>query len=254
MSKLKGKVALVTGASRGIGRAIALRLAKEGAVVAVHYARNHGAAEDAVREIEQMGGSAFTICSELGSEQGVQNLYGKLDLALKERTGDNRFDILVNNAGLSLETSIEETTEQGFDEIMAINVKAPFFMTQQALSRIQEEGRIINISSAATRISLPAIPAYNMTKGAINSLTLSLSNQLGPRGITINAILPGFVATDMQAAMLQNPEGRKFGAAFSIFGRWGEPEDVADIAAFLASPDSRWVTGQLIDASGGSHL
>lgn len=137
---------------------------------------------------------------------------------------------------------------------MALNVKAPFFITQQALPRIREEGRIINISSAVTRISLPVIPAYSMTKGAINSLTLSLSSQLGPRKITINAILPGFVATEMNAAMMQNPEGREFGADFSIFGRWGEPEDVADIAAFLASPDSRWITGQLIDASGGSHL
>ncbi|GGD52246.1 short-chain dehydrogenase [Paenibacillus nasutitermitis] len=254
MSKLKGKIALVTGASRGIGRAIAQRFAQDGLLVAVHYGRNHDAAETVVREIEQMGGSAFTIGSVLGSVQGVKDLYEKLDIALKERTGDTRFDILVNNAGISLATSIEETTEQAFDEIMAINVKAPFFLTQQALPRIRDEGRIINISSATTRISLPAIPAYSMTKGAINTLTLALSNQLGPRGITINAIQPGFVATDMQAATLKDPDGWKFGAAFSIFGRWGEPSDVADIAAFLASPDSRWVTGQLIDASGGSHL
>lgn len=254
MSKLKGKVALVTGASRGIGRAVGMRLAQEGALVAIHYGRNRDAAEEAVREIERSGGSAFTLGAELGSSDGVQVLYEALDEALKERTGDTSFDILVNNAGIALAASIEETTEQAFDEIMTINVKAPFFLTQQALPRLRDEGRIINLSSAITRISLPAIPAYSMTKGAINSLTLALSNQLGPRGITINAIQPGFVATDMNTGMLQDPAGRKFGADFSIFGRWGQPEDIADVAAFLASPDSRWVTGQLIDASGGSHL
>lgn len=254
MSKLKGKIALVTGASRGIGRAVAIRLAQEGALVAIHYGKNRDVAEEVVREIERSGGSAFTLGAELGSLDGIQVLYEALDEALKERTGDTRFDILVNNAGIALTASIEETTEEAFDEIMAINVKAPFFLTQQALPRLRDEGRIINLSSAITRISLPAIPAYSMTKGAINSLTLALSNQLGPRGITINAIQPGFVATDMNTAMLRDPAGRKFGADFSIFGRWGQPEDIADVAAFLASSDSRWVTGQLIDASGGSHL
>lgn len=254
MSKLKDKVALVTGASRGIGRAVAMRLAQEGALVAIHYGKKRDVAEEVVREIERSGGSAFTLGAELGSLDGIQVLYEALDEALKERTGDTRFDILVNNAGIALTASIEETTEEAFDEIMAINVKAPFFLTQQALPRLLDEGRIINLSSAITRISLPAIPAYSMTKGAINSLTLALSNQLGPRGITINAIQPGFVATDMNTAMLQDPAGQKFGADFSIFGRWGQPEDIADVAAFLASSDSRWVTGQLIDASGGSHL
>lgn len=254
MSKLKGKIALVTGASRGIGRAIAQRLAQDGALVAVHYGKNRDAAEAAVREIERSGGAAFTIGAELDNLSGVQALYGALDAALKERTGGTRFDILVNNAGIGLMQSIEETTEQYYDDMMSINVKAPYFVIQQALPRLRDEGRIINLSSAVTRISLPAIPVYSMTKGAINTLTLALANQLGPRGITINAIQPGFVATDMNGAMLQSPEGRKFGADFSIFGRWGQPEDIADIAAFLASPDSRWVTGQLIDASGGSHL
>lgn len=119
---------------------------------------------------------------------------------------------------------------------------------------MREDGRIINISSAVTRISLPAIPAYSMSKAAIDSLTLALSTQVADRKITINAIKPGFVATDMNAAMLNDPDMYNFGAGFSSFGRWGQPEDIADIAAFLASPDSRWVTGQYIDASGGSHL
>jgi NAD(P)-dependent dehydrogenase (short-subunit alcohol dehydrogenase family) len=251
---LKGKIALVTGASRGIGRAIAKRLAQEGACVAVHYGKNRDAAEEAVREIERSGGSGFTIGTELQSSSGVQVLYESLDAELKERTGDNRFDILVNNAGIALMKSIEETTEQNFDEIMTLNVKAPFFLTQQALPRLRDEGRIINLSSAVTRIAIPAIPAYSMTKGAVNTLTLVLSKQLGPRGITVNAIQPGFIDTDMNAAMLQDPGARKFGADFSVFGRWGHTDDVADIAAFLASPESRWITGQLIDASGGSHL
>ncbi|MDQ0114517.1 SDR family oxidoreductase [Paenibacillus harenae] len=254
MNKLNGKVALVTGASRGIGRAIALRLAQEGAMVAVHYGRSKDAAEEVVRLIEQNGGAAFALGKELGGSKDIKALYDALDDALVQRTGDYQFDILVNNAGIGLVTSIEETTEDVLDDILNVNVKAPFFLIQQSLPRLRDEGRIINLSSAVTRISLPSIPAYSMTKGAINTLTLSLANQLGPRGITINAIQPGFVATDMNAPMLQDPASHQFGADYSIFGRWGQPADIADIASFLASPDSRWITGQCIDASGGSHL
>lgn len=254
MKKLSGKVALVTGASRGIGRAIALRLGQEGALVAVHYGKNRDYAEEVVREIEHGGGEAFTLGRELGSFHSAEALYETLDAELYTRTGDSHFDILVNNAGIGLVASLEETTEEAFDEVMRINVKAPFFLIQGALQRLRIEGRIINLSSAVTRISLSSIPAYSMTKGAINTLTLALSSQLGSRGITINAIQPGFVATDMNSAMLQDPSAHKFGAEYSIFGRWGEPLDIADVAAFLASPDSRWITGQCIDASGGSHL
>ncbi|MDU0201862.1 SDR family oxidoreductase [Paenibacillus sp. MAH-36] len=254
MSRLNGKIALVTGASRGIGRAIATRLAQEGAIVAVHYGTNQAAAEEVVRGIEQNGGTAFTIGTKLGTIESIETLYKTLDELLQERTGDTHFDILVNNAGIALVAPIEDTTEEAYEEMMKINVKMPFFLTQHALPRLRNDGRIINLSSSITRISLPAIPAYSMSKGAINSLTLALSNQLGSRGITINAIQPGFVATDMNAAMLQDPASQQYGADFSIFGRWGQPEDVADIAAFLASSDSRWVTGQWIDASGGSHL
>lgn len=254
MSTLAGKTALVTGASRGIGRSIALRLAEEGALVAVHYGRNRAAGEEVVREIGERGGTAFAIGADLASMEGIRQLYASLDASLQERSNDSLFDILVNNAGIGLPVPIEETTEQAFDEIVAVNVKAPFFIIQQGLSRLRDGGRIINLSSATTRISLPVVPAYSMTKGAVNVLTLSLANQLGRRGITINAILPGFVETDMNAGSLESPEGRKFGADFSIFGRWGLPGDIAGIAAFLASEDSRWITGQLIDASGGSHL
>ncbi|MDQ0862219.1 SDR family oxidoreductase [Bacillus sp. V2I10] len=254
MYRLKGKIALVTGASRGIGRSIALRLAKEGALVAVHYGTDQASAESVVRDIEGGGGSAFAIGVKFGSLESIHTLYKALDEVLQVRTGDTRFDILVNNAGIPLGATIEDTEEESFDEIMNINVKTPFFLIKQALPRLRDEGRIINLSSAVTRISLPDIPVYSMTKGAINTLTLALSNQLGPRGVTINAIQPGFVATDMNAAMLQDPVSQQFGADFSVFGRWGQPEDIADIAAFLASPDSRWITGQSIDASGGSHL
>ncbi|TFE25974.1 SDR family oxidoreductase [Cohnella luojiensis] len=254
MGKLKGKVALVTGASRGIGRSIALRLAKEGAVVAIHYAKSREAAEEAAREIRDNGGSSFTIGADLKSLAGVNQLYAALDVSLEDRTGGNHFDILVNNAGIGQAATIEETTEESFDEVMNIHVKAPLFLIQQALSRLREEGRIINISSAVTRIAFPNLLGYSISKGALNSLTYILAKQLGSRNITVNAIAPGIIDTDMNAETLQSPEGQKFAAGLSALGRWGQPEDVADIAAFLASSDSRWVTGQLIDASGGSHL
>ncbi|MGG3885658.1 SDR family oxidoreductase [Brevibacillus panacihumi] len=254
MKRLQDKVALVTGASRGIGRSIALRLAKEGALVAVHYGTNQEGAEAVVREIERDGGSAFAIGAKFDSYESVQTFYRAFEHSLKQRIGSSHLDILVNNAGTPLSAAIEDTTEESFDEVMNTNVKTPFFLIQQALPRLRDEGRIINISSAVTRISLPSIPAYSMSKAAIESLTLALSTQVAARNITINAIRPGFVATDMNAAMLNDSDLFNFGAGFSAFGRWGQPEDIADIAAFLASPDSRWITGQFIDASGGSHL
>ncbi|MFC4100901.1 SDR family oxidoreductase [Paenibacillus xanthanilyticus] len=254
MNHLQGMTALVTGASRGIGRAIAIRLAKEGALVAVHYGRGSDAAEEVVREITRDGGAAFALGAELGTLEGVGRLYDQLDDALHARTGEAKLDILVNNAGMGLVANLEDTTERQFDEVVGLNMKAPFFLVQQALPRLRDNGRIINLSSAVTRISLPIIPAYSMTKAAINALTLSLATQLAARGITINAIQPGFVATDMNASMLNDPDSRAAGANYSVFGRWGEPADIADIAAFLASRDSRWITGQCIDASGGTHL
>ncbi|MEC0179990.1 SDR family oxidoreductase [Paenibacillus peoriae] len=254
MSKLEGKIALVTGASRGIGRSIALRLAQEGAVVAVHYGRRQHEAEEVVHKIEQSGGNAFTIGADISTLDGIHDLYASLDEALEERTGDHRLDILVNNAGIGQIVTLEETTEASFDEVMNINVKALLFVTQQALPRLRDGGRIINISSFVTRVASPSVFAYSMSKGAVDTLTRVLALQLGSRNITVNAIQPGIINTEMNDSTLKDPDGQKFAAGLSTFKRWGEPNDVADIAAFLASSDSRWVTSQLIDASGGSHL
>ncbi|MEK8129223.1 SDR family oxidoreductase [Paenibacillus filicis] len=254
MSKLQGKIALVTGASRGIGRGIALRLAQEGALVAVHYGTRQSDAEEVVGQIQQSGGSAFAIGADLSIVNNIRQLYVELDAALRQRTGDNRFDILVNNAGIGQVLTLEQTTETSFDEVMNINVKAPLFVIQEGLSRLNDGGRIINLSSFVTKMALPGVFTYSMSKGAINTMTSVLAQQLGSRQITVNAILPGFINTEMNTQTLQDSDGQKYAAGLSAFNRWGEPEDVADIAAFLASSDSRWVTGQLIDASGGSHL
>ncbi|GEB34826.1 MULTISPECIES: SDR family oxidoreductase [Brevibacillus] len=255
MSKLNGKIALVTGASRGIGRGIALRLAQDGALVAVHYGRRQKEAEEVVQEIEKNGGAAFAVGADLRTLAGIHDLFAALDDALIARTGERQFDILVNNAGIGQILSLEEATEESFDEVMSINVKGPFFVIQQALSRLKDGGRIINLSSFVTRVASPTVFAYSVSKGAMDTLTLALAKQLGSRHITVNAIQPGIINTEMNAGTLQNnPDGQKYAASLSIFNRWGEPEDVADIASFLASPDSRWVTGQLLDASGGSRL
>ncbi|RUT29623.1 SDR family oxidoreductase [Paenibacillus zeisoli] len=254
MNTLQGKTALVTGASRGIGRSIALRLAQEGALVAVHYARNQAAAEQVVQEINNFGGKAFAIGTEFSTLNHIEAFIHLLDVQLEEQTGSTEFDILVNNAGIGQVLSLEELTEEAIDEVLNINVKVPLFLTQQALPRLRDGGRIINLSSVVTRTAYPAVFGYSLTKGAINTFTLALAKHLGPRNITVNAIQPGIINTDMNAGTLQDPDGEKFVAGLSAFNRVGQPADIADIAAFLASSDSRWVTGQLIDASGGSHL
>jgi len=254
MGKLAGKIALVTGASRGIGRAIAMRLANDGAEIAVHYARNQEVADKVVQDINREGGAAFAIQADLQTVQGVYDCYAAMDGALLRMNRANKFDILVNNAGISQMLSIEETTESSIDEVLNLHVKSPLFMIQQALPRMRDGGRIINLSSAVTRISMPNLLGYSVSKGAVNTLTQVLAQHLGGRNITVNAILPGIIETEMNEATLGDPAGRQFALGLSALGRWGQPEDVAAIAAFLASADSRWVTGQLIDASGGSRL
>ncbi len=252
---LTGKVALVTGASRGIGRAIAIRLAADGAMVAVHYGSRASAAAETVKAIADANGRAFAVQARLdGDLSEIDKMFADLDGYLTELTGEARFDILVNNAGVDRFGSIEEITPEVFDEVFATNVRGPFFLTQRALPRIRDNGRIINLSSGLARVVVPRHTVYSMTKSAVQKLTAILAQQLGPRGITVNAVAPGAVLTDMTASWLKdNDAAAAEVAGMTALGRVGQTRDIADVVAFLASDDALWVTGIVVDATGGQQ-
>jgi len=252
MTNLTGKSALVTGASRGIGRAIAERLAHDGAHVAVHYGTREGDARAVVEAIVSNGGRAFAIATEFGVD-GVESEADGLFRDLDRELGTAALDILVNNAGILDGTPIEQVTADTFDRSFAVNVRAPFFVLQRALPRMRDGGRIINISSATTRIASPFVH-YAMGKGAIDVLSRTLAQQLGPRGITVNSVSAGVIETDMGAWLDSAPDLRAQVSATVALGRIGQPGDIADVVAFLASDDGRWVTGQSIEVSGGQWL
>ncbi|MEU6197284.1 SDR family oxidoreductase [Streptomyces sp. NPDC047061] len=254
MGTLNGRTALVTGAGRGIGRAIARRLAADGALVAVHYGSDESSARETVALITETGGRAFPVHGPLDAADDIRTVYERLDAGLRALGEPTALDILVNNAGFNIGGGVREVTPQDFDRLMAVHARAPLFLVQEALPILREGGRIINISSAATRVALPSSLAYTMAKAALEALTHTLAKELGARQITVNCVAPGFVKTDLNRRRWATPEAEAQHAAFSVFGRMGQPADVADVVAFLASSDSRWVTGQCIDVSGGSAL
>ncbi len=254
MSKtLEGKIALVTGASRGIGRAIAIALGKEGATVAVHYGRNAAAANEAVAAVMAAGGDAFAIETDLAAKGAAPRLFAALDAELTRRKASNKFDILVNNAGIAPFVGFTDATEEVVDEIYAVNVRALFFVTQEALKRLNDGGRVISTTSIAARLPFSAVAPYSMLKAPVDNLTKLLAVDLGPRSITVNAVAPGAIATDM-AEFLGTAEGREFAKSKQALQRIGQPDDVADVVAFLAGPAARWVTGAVIEVGGGSGL
>ncbi|MEE1740290.1 SDR family oxidoreductase [Streptomyces sp. BE147] len=253
MGRLTNKTALVTGSSRGIGRATAQRLAEEGALVAVHYSSNEDAAAETVRLIERDGGRAFPVRAELGVPGDVHELFLGLERGLKERTGETTLDILVNNAGrTSPDIAPEDVTPEEFDRLFAVNAKAPYFIVLRALPLLSDGGRIINISSGLTRFANPVQAAYAMTKGAIEQISLHFARHLAPRGITVNSVAPGI--TDNGSPVFAIPEAVEQMAQLSAFKRVGAAVDVADVVTFLATDEARWVTGAFIDASGGTLL
>jgi 3-oxoacyl-[acyl-carrier protein] reductase len=254
--RLSNKVALITGSSRGIGRAAALAFAKEGAaLIGVHYASNADAAQATVRDIEALGAKAVAINGDLRKgKEATDSIWEQFKAAAVATMGEPRLDILVNNAGVAPAISLAQTSETAFDEVVMINLKAPFFLIQAVADHIRDNGRIINISTGFTRVAAPTHPAYAASKGAIETLTLALAPEFGPRGITVNTVMPGVTETDMNAAWMAIPEARAGAEAMSVFSRVGQPADVADVIAFVASSEARWTTGQVIDATGGARL
>jgi 3-oxoacyl-[acyl-carrier protein] reductase len=237
---LKEKTALVTGSSRGIGRAIAERLAADGAAVVINYARNEQLAQAVVNNILARDGKAIAIQAEISKPAEVQRLFSEAEKAM------GRLDIVVANAGVHIEKPLTENTEADYDYIFDINTKGVFFTLQKAARRVRDGGRIVVVSTGGTKMHFANNSLYLGSKGAIEQFARSLSVELGPRNVTVNVLSPGFTDTDMM------PEKyREYAASLSPFNRVGTPEEVADAATFLASDAARWVTGQNLQAGGG---
>ena len=248
MLNLSGKTALVTGASRGIGRATALALAKAGAQVLVHYGTGENEAAAVVAEIRQAGGRAEKVAADLRASDGAHALAARA----RAIVGD-RLDILVANAGISKAATIEEMTVQIFDDLFAVNVRAPYFLVQQLLPTLCKNSSIVLLSSLAAHATVGTLSAYAATKGAIDTLVKHFASALGDRGIRVNAVAPGVVDTDM-SKFARSDAGRDFTLGIQALKRIAQPEDIAAAVVFLASDESRWITGDTLRVDGGSKL
>ena len=234
------KTALVTGGSRGIGRAICLRLAEQGAEIVVHYHRNKAAAEEVVAAV----GHGRVVQADLASVEEIETMFGELRGV--------RLDFLINNAGIWKGTPLGSSSLELVDEMIATNVRGPFWVTQCALPQLNDGARIVNISSVAARTGIGGGRSlYGATKAAVESFTRNWALELAPRRILVNAVAPGYITTDMTTDHLANPETLKRALDRHPLGRLGGPEDVADVVGFLCSDAARFITGQCINVSGG---
>ncbi|MCH5584541.1 SDR family oxidoreductase [Shimazuella sp. AN120528] len=242
--KLTGKVALVTGASKGIGKQIALDLASHGAKVVVNYASSTAEAEEVVAQIKSIGSDAIAVKAD------ISNLTDIKDLFYQTLSTFGMLDILINNAGTMITKPLVLMTEEEFDKQFSINVKGTYFAIQQAAMFMNENGRIINLSTSVVGQMFPNYSVYAGTKGAVEQFTRHLAKELGSKGITINAVAPGPVNTELFTAGKTENQIQTIGSG-NAFGRLGEPEDISNVVLFLASDESGWVTGQTIRVNGG---
>jgi len=245
---LKGKVALVTGASRGIGRASAKALALAGASVIVHYGVSRAEAESVVAEIRKSGGTAELVSADLASADGARSLAANLP-----EIGREKLDILVLNAGVSGAAKFEELQVRELERLFAVNLRSPFLLLKELSSRLADGGSVVCVSSLAARHVVGNLSAYASTKGAVDTLVRYAASALGPRGIRVNAVAPGVIDTDM-SHFTKTENGRATTLKMQALQRVGQPDDVADVIVFLASEQARWVTGATIPVDGGSLL
>ncbi len=251
----ENKIAIITGGSRGLGKDMALRLAEKGSDIILTYHTQKNAADEIIQQVESMGRKAAALQLDVENFKSLHPFIDAVKDILQSKWGVEKFDFLVNNAGIGATLPFEKVTEEDFDRFTNVHFKSVYFLTQGLLPLMNDNGRIINISSATTRYCVPGYSVYASMKGAIETLTKYLAKEVGARGITVNVVAPGPVETDFNnAAIRNNPDRKAFMANLTTLGRVGVAEDIGGIIAMLCSEDARWITAQRIEASGGIAL
>ena len=249
------KIAVVTGGSRGLGRNMAIALAKKGIDVVLTYNANKGAADEVVSEIQSLGQNAFALSLDTSNISQFDNFIKEVTTHLKEKTGSPNFDFLINNAGTALYAPVGEITEEQMDAIYNVHYKGVFFLTQKALPFLNSGGGIVNISSGLTRITMPGSSVYGSMKTAVESLTRYFAKELGERKIRANVVAPGAIETDFGGGRVRdNKEINDHVAGLTALGRVGLPNDIGGVVAFLCTEDAYWINGQRIEVSGGQMI
>ena len=249
------KIALVTGGSRGLGKNMAIKLAEKGINVILTYNSKKDEAETVVAEIEKLGQKAAALQLNAGDIKSFVGFFNQVKTVLNDKFGTDHFDFLINNAGMGLYGSLAEMSEEDFDALVNVHFKGVFFLTQKALPLINDGGRIVNLSSGLARFSLPGYSAYASMKGAIEVLSRYMAKELGARGIAVNVVAPGAIATDFGGGHVRDDENvNKMVSGMTALGRAGVPDDIGGVVAFLCTEDGRWINGQRIEVSGGMNL